>query len=261
MKLRILTQNCFESPLSTNRHLRLNILVDSIISQNPDIVFLQEIIFSKTAHRISKIFNQQGYSTYFSPGSILNRGGLFTASKLPFQNFKFIPYQNQGQILSLQLTDRTIQKAFQSFTLKLGLQEINLINTHLLSVYRNSDSETSQLNSQLSELIVQISNLENLILSGDLNFSPDSKFYEQLINQCHLSDSSNQDDLITVSPKNTNRSGFYKNSQNEKLDYTLVSHSLSKNISSKLIFDKPYQIGNKKQHLSDHFGLLTNIAL
>src|SRR3989344_2745462 len=120
MELKIITLNCFDSPLSIIRIARINIIITKIISLRPDIVFLQEITFSKTATKIGEVFKNNGYKVFYNADSVFNRGGLFVASLLSLDTSQFVRFTNQGKLLSLQFTDRVLGKGYQRMTLSVS---------------------------------------------------------------------------------------------------------------------------------------------
>jgi endonuclease/exonuclease/phosphatase family metal-dependent hydrolase len=262
MKIKIITLNCFDSPLSFNRKARQEALIPKIIALKPDIVFLQEIAFSETAIRIAKMFQEKGYNVYYDADFVFNRGGLFTASLFPLSNFEFIRFSNQGKFLSLQATDRILGKGYQQMKLSLNEKDILLFNVHLASVYKdNSAREQKILQDQFEMLSQRLEKGKYLIVSGDFNFSPKNSFYSKLLKTRELTDPLLDSKLVTVSSKNTNRQGLYKNDSNVKLDYTFISKRLFNKVKSKVIFDKLFEVDGQKVHLSDHFGLLTTLEV
>ena len=103
-----------------------------------------------------------------------------------------------------------------------------------------------------------------LIVSGDFNFKPSNYLYTKLLDITHLVDPSFGTDSITVFANNTTSWKFnlgLKFNLNKKIDYTLVSKDLAKDITQKVIFDELSKIKNKEIHLSDHFGLLTSLKI
>jgi len=263
MKLKIVTLNCFDSPLSLNRGERIYSLIKRVISSRPDIVCFQEITFSRTAQNLEKLLGKNGYRISLNTGSVFNKGGLFIASLFPIIESQFYRFKNQGPFNSLQVTDRILGKGFQKVTLLVNNNKVTLFNVHLAAVYiSKSESEKMTLEDQCNQLACSIiKDVGEIIVCGDFNFPPSNPLYSELLTLTKLIDASKDDGPITVSKNNTNRQGLYKNGSDVKLDYTFVSYGLSKNISSRVIFDDLYEIKGKRVHLSDHFGLQTQLNI
>jgi len=261
MKLKTITLNCFDSPLSLNRVERIHCLAKELLALKPDIICLQEITFSKTAKKLENFFSSSGYSVSSNTDLMINKGGLFIATKLPISESVFERFKNQGPFLSLQFTDRILGKGFQKVTMKTNGGQILLLNVHLASVYeKNADKEKETLKDQFAQLVNAIKSKNGeIIVCGDFNFSPKNQLYSEFLKMTKLQDSSKNSNLITVSKYNTNRQGLYKNGENLKLDYIFLSNKLSSGSRSQVIFDSLYDLRNKQIHLSDHFGLVTRL--
>lgn len=259
MDLKIINLNCFESPLSMNRKDRIWDLIFKIINLNPGIVCLQEINFSQTAYKISEIFRNEGYEVFYDADLVFNRGGLFIASRYPIESADFKRFKNQGTFFSLQITDRVLGKGYQKVTLSIIGSRITLYNAHLATAYRgNSEAQNKTLRSQFNQIVEDIKNQkENLIVAGDFNFSPESTFYTDFLNETGLVDPLSDTNSITISRNNTHKNGFYRMRTDGKSDYTFVSREISKDISQKVIFEELIRIKDRDVNLSDHFGLLT----
>jgi len=260
MATTLVTLNCFDSPLSLSRHSRLNLLAAKIISLKPDLIFFQEITFTKTAAQFASLFREHGYKVYYDAGFILNKGGLFTASLLPLGPSRFVRFKNQGKFLSLQFTDKILGKGYQQLQLSLGGKDVTLFNVHLANVYNhNSPGEQKILQNQLKQLTQSLTEVKNAIVCGDFNFSPASPLYTTLLETTNLIDPLSHSNLVTVSSGNTHRQGPLKQGTGQKLDYTLISKGLFQKVVSQVIFSQLFQVNNQNIHLSDHFGLLVTL--
>ena len=70
MNLKVITLNCFDSPLSSKRTARINHLISEVIKLKADVICFQELIFLKRVKRIAKVFENNGYYyTITSPSS------------------------------------------------------------------------------------------------------------------------------------------------------------------------------------------------
>lgn len=187
LSLTIFVQNILGLPF-INIHHRLSTIANTIHTQNPDIILLQEV--NLTAYiKFFQILDLK-YQLFYSPSKLINQGGLLTLvnKKYSVSDFKFTKYKNQGNIFSLQLTDQILKKGYQSLCLKdLG---ICLINTHLVTCYftpNNPDSNHSSQIKQLSQFITY-QKTKNLIIGGDFNFTPDTNSYYQFLKNQKLVD-------------------------------------------------------------------------
>jgi len=260
MKIKIITINCFDSPLSPKRTDRINHLVSEIIKLDGDVICFQELIFLKRVKRISKSFERLGYYSFFNPRKKLNRGGLFFVSKYPIVSSEYIKFNSQGTSISFQLTDRFLKKGYQKIRLEIEGKIVTVINTHLVSLYKNvSSKEKRVLLKQFSELLNNL-NLEKgkVIVAGDFNISFTDSMYQQFEEKTNLYDPLRGKEIVTVSKENTQRKNFYKIRKDSRIDYILLSKDL-KNISHKVILKDLYRLKRKNIHLSDHFGLMMEV--
>jgi len=262
VELKIISQNCLDSPILLNRGERINLLVNQLVKQQANIICLQEINFSKTAKRISEVFNTFGYHTYCLPKRLLNKGGLFVASLFPFNEKSFVRYSSQGRFFSNQLPDKILGKGYQKLNINVNGIELILINTHLVSMYNwNSKSKKEILRNQLEQLIGDIEpETRNLIVTGDFNFKPEDPLYIDLLNRSKLRDPSFNSGLITLSKDNTNKKGLYKYNIEIRYDYTFVSGNL-KCKNQKVILNDLFNLNGINVNLSDHYGLCTELSI
>lgn len=261
MKIKIITINCFDTPLSPRRTARIDHLVSELIKLNADILCFQELIFIKRVIRISKIFEKLGYQTFFTPGKRINRGGLLFVSRYPIINSEYVKYQNQATPFSFQQTDRLLKKGYQKIKLEIESKVVTLINTHLVSLYKTiSSKEKRILLKQLAELMNDLTiEKERTIVAGDFNISFSENMYKDMDEKANLYDPLRDEDIITVSKENTQRKNFYKIRKDTRLDYILLSKDL-KNTSQKVILNDLYRLKRKNIHLSDHFGLMMEVV-
>jgi exonuclease III len=262
----IISLNAFESPLSRTNKARLKKLTKELLRLKPDIICLQEIIKAKTAKRLAKTFTQFGYQVFCQPKKIFNHGGLWCAVKLPVLDFIFIPFKKQGSRLSLQLAERIIKKGFQRLALKTKDDNVLILfNTHLASIFKQQSKK--QLKTRLGhvqQLINIISSDKNLtILSGDCNFTPHDPEHHLMEKSTGLVDPMEIVYYPTVSPQNTNRKkSLIWPKYSLRHDYTWISKGLSSYLhQQKIIFDQPYPIKKKLIHLSDHYGIWTELRM
>ncbi|MDD3999097.1 MAG: endonuclease/exonuclease/phosphatase family protein [Candidatus Shapirobacteria bacterium] len=261
MNLKVITLNCFDSPLSSKRTVRINHLISEVIKLKADVICFQELIFLKRVKRIAKVFENNGYYTFTTPGKRINRGGLFFASRFPIVSGEYKKYKNQATLFSLQLSDRVLKKGYQKVTLEIEGKKMTVVNTHLVSLYKNvSPKERKILLKQFSELLEALKvEGESTIVAGDFNIEFTESIYRELDEKTNLYDPLRDENLVTVSKENSQRKNFYKIKRDKRLDYILISKDL-KYIGYELILEDLYRLNKKNIHLSDHFGLMMEVV-
>ncbi len=260
MKTKIICINCFDSPLSLKRNVRINRLITEVINYQADIICFQELIFLKRAKRISKMFEKMGYKTFFTPGKSINKGGLMLVTRYPILSSEYKKFKNQGTLFSNQLTDRFLKKGYQKILIEIDGEKIMVVNTHLASLYKSkSIKEKKVILKQFSELLNDLKkSKEKMIVAGDFNFQFTEDVYRVLSDETNLYDPLKEEDIITVSKENTQRKNFYKIKKNTRLDYILLSRDL-RSTNFKLILKDLYRLNKKDVNLSDHYGLMMEV--
>lgn len=263
--LSLLSLNCFDISLLGifSRKLRLKRLAKEIIRRSPDVVCLQEINFVDSTGLYQALFRSAGYHVIPEKVSfnILNPGGLFTASKLPVESSEFIKYTNQGSTGISDIVERIIIKGYHKIVIKPGkAPPITVINTHLH--YPMGEFYTSEVPPLTSAEYEQIYLNENLskrtIFTGDMNILPSNKLYLQICKTMH--DPLAQSKTYTVSPKNTHRKLLSHNKG--RIDYSFISKDLATHASQRVTLNRPVHLeGNETGHLSDHYGIWTELSL
>jgi len=261
MKLKVITINCFDSPLLLKRSTRINRLITELIKLEADVFCIQELVFLKRVKRVSRLFEDAGYNTFFTPGKRINQGGLLIASRYPFVDTKYVKFKKQPLSFSFQMTDRLLSKGYQKVTIDVEGDNYSLYNTHLVSIYRDSSLGEKIISlMQFREFLEVIKNeVSRTIVAGDFNFTPSNSFYRRIKRKTNLYDPMQGSNLVTISRSNTNRKRFFKIDKDSRLDYILISKDL-KIITQRVILDDLYEIKKKKIHLSDHFGLMVEVS-
>ncbi len=260
MKIKIITINCFDTPLSPRRTARIDHLVSEVLKLNADIICFQELIFLKKVRRISKTFENLGYHTFLTPGKRINRGGLLFVSRYPIVSSEYVKFKSQATPLSFQLTDRFLKKGYQKIKLEVEGKNVTVVNTHLVSLYKQvSGKENRVLLKQFLELLEGIgAERERAIVAGDFNVSFTENLYKALEEKTNLFDPLRDKNIITVSKENTQRKNFYKIRKDSRLDYILISKDL-KNLNHKVVLNDLFRLKRKNIHLSDHYGLMMEV--
>ena len=259
----ILTLNCFDISLFTitMRRNRLKRLAQEIIALSPDIVCLQEINFFDTLALMQKTFLQAGYRVFPAGNKrILNRGGLFSATKLPVKNIEYVKYKNQGSLFALDIFERLSERGYHVLSFTVRGKKLTVINTHLHCPFGEYDSSVPKKTSldQYRQILTQTSPEKRFVLTGDLNIPPNNAIYKDLSRI--FRDPLSQTKRVTLTTTNTHRHHLTKFIG--RIDYTLLSPDLMRKAKAKIIFNKPVvEHDGTKYHLSDHFGVLTEFSL
>lgn len=261
MKINIITINCFDTPLSLKRSARIKRLISDLIKFKADVICFQELIFLKRVRKISKTFEDLGYSTFYTPGKRINRGGLLVVSRFPIICSEYFKFKNQATPFSFQLTDRLLKKGYQKIKIEVNGKIVTIVNTHLVSLYKNiSVKENRILLKQFSELLDGIkAERERMIVAGDFNISLTDNLYKEIEEKTNLFDPLRLESLITVAKNNTQRKNFYKIRKDARLDYILISKDLT-NLTQMIILDEICIVRDKKINLSDHYGLMMEVT-
>lgn len=268
MEFTILSFNAYGLPISMSRARRKALLLE-LERLSPDVICLQEVIFKKDALRLSRELESRGYRVDAKYGKYLTRGGLVTASRIPFESKHYQLFEQQGRFFSSQFYDRVLGKGYQRVRIKVGTKIVTIINTHLVAPYSKVLTGTGTAD-QVDELIGIIEEAQRpLIVCGDLNFPPEDRLYETLVDStCNyrdflgktcLFDPLRESGLYTVIQSNTLQKGLYKAKKDERLDYTLLSSDLKG--KQEIIFTTPHALNGSFFNLSDHFGLFTKVTV
>jgi len=247
--MKILTFNCFITPLSPHVNFRITRLVDYLLASEFEIICLQEVSYTYVARKISKKLSDNGYNVFYHSNGLLVAGGLLIASKFPMIDSEFYKYEEQGKLISFSFADVILGKGFLHVTLECNSGNLDIINTHLISEFPMRNDLSCYNNLQLKELSKYVSHISagNLIICGDFNT-------QQSINASNVTRVINNNDTKTVEESNTNRKGFYSIKVNDRVDNIFYGTRI-KEVYSDIVLDNPWQKGKKLVHLSDHYGI------
>lgn len=265
--LSVLCFNCFGSPISLNRKQRFVVIAQEIERLNPDVVMLQEVITPRSSRLLDKELGKYGWQAFYSSGRLLRLGGLTMYSKkYPLRQLQFHQFTTQGPLMSWSLADRMVGKGFQSAVVTIDGHDILLINTHthVTCNYSGNFAKGTFQEQQLTQLSEFIKNqpYRDIILAGDLSCQPSTTRIKNFIFQAQLSDTLAKDS-ITVDPENSKGNwvlNVLRNEQPFRVDYVMVSPNLTVNQSDVVLAEK-CQVKNRPTPLSDHFGILTQLAI
>jgi len=259
--MKILCLNCFGIPISLNKRLRFELIAKNINSLNPDIAFLQEVIDHKDKMLLEKVLKPEGWNFYSEKNGLLERGGVVTISKIKGLKYReFVKFVNQGPKKLITVPDKILGKGFH--WVKLPSRDIVFVNVHILCPYARREDDIQAQADQLNQLMLYIKtiNSKNIVVVGDFNLDPDSNLVKKLKKDCSLSDTLTPNDF-TIDLKNLNRGklmNIFSDGKNYRTDYIFINKNI-KNIKTKIVFIKPEVYKGKKIHLSDHYGILSEI--
>lgn len=171
--MKILSWNCCLPPWSFSRKIRIPLIVDIIIKENPDVICLQEVFSSSDAKRISRRFRDNGFShsSHFR--------NLLTISRFPICYTRKTEFSAQGCLLSCAILDRLYGKGFQITGIRHAGRNTFIVNTHLLSAYAlQGRKHQMHRERQILEMTDFLCDLPGeKIVVGDFNFDPGSTPY------------------------------------------------------------------------------------
>lgn len=268
-KVKIFSLNSGGIPFSPNRKIRFRLLPELLKKERFDFVMLQEIgdkfIYDKLKKELGNTYN---FYPEKSPGLINTNGALLLLSLKPLISYRFESYKTKsGPRYPYNIPEKLSCKGVQICKAQIGDSEVTLLHSHLLANFFGDEKEYEYLDRQLSELIKVIQEVQNdkkLILSGDLNFPPETKLYERLINETGLTDPLKGSGKHTHSGKNLNihklfvKWGLMWGDKRE--DYTLFKN-FDKKLITQTVYEKQFKVGGRLYDLSDHYGVLTAISV
>ena len=230
-KTKIYSQNiCW-----TGRKENWQIISKKISQIQPDVVCLQEVVFTRQAN----CFNLDTYYKSLVPlNSHVNCGGVMVLSKVIPKKVEFIKFTKQGAIFSFQLGERMIQKGF----LVVEFDDFTVINTHFTADHKknwrekNLKTTLEQTKELLDYVKTTIGDDKKLFILGDLNFTPQNKSYEEM-EKLKLEDITDNIPFTYIDKK-------------AKLDYIFTNFRPFYTFSEIVPFIKPP---------SDHFAMLTEL--
>ena len=165
--------NMFGNPTS-----RVDSILKTLKSADPDIICLQEVFSSKVRWSLKAKLLPFYYVRMSRQPSILWNGGLFIASRWPIVDFNYYVFKNScGE-------DFLAEKGFLHLIVEKKGKKISIINTHLNadSVFSTINRSKTKRRNQLFDILSFISQIQVFdinILCGDLN----DNFRSNLVNQ------------------------------------------------------------------------------
>jgi len=203
-RLRVLTWNAWGLPaVSTNLQARMTALPDAIAKLDPDVVLLQEIWAESDGLRIKRGLERHGYH-YASHLAHTKYGmtGLFTASKLPFDNIGFLPFASGRVGHSFWHLEWIASKGVARFLVHTSVGDVEVQNTHLQAQY-DTDSYDAERLSQASEILLLHQDWSlPLVLGGDFNSGAEEPPRQALLDLDELRDTTPSPRTDTIYVRN-----------------------------------------------------------
>lgn len=194
-KISILTYNIQKFPWSTKTLDEIKNLI-----QFHDIILLQECYEILS---IEKDFSDLYISRGTLSGFNLIHSGLVILSTFPILETKFIPYKSYNSLTF----DRFTEKGFLSILIRIGYEDIRIINTHLQSSDYNRYDHNVFL--QFNELLNYTKNIkENYIIGGDFNIDINDIKYFYKENFIYPTDPTIFIDFKTGHSQSTKKKGY-----------------------------------------------------
>src|SRR3989338_3487372 len=253
--MRVVTLNCFLNARWLTAGIRLRLIARELGLMAPDVILLQEVIIKRYRRWLERYLRSLGYRCFSEDGPWFTRGGLLTAVRSTITKAKFHLFHNQGGLVGLLDGDAIMGKGYQRLEVTIGKKRLTLINTHLLShcgISRRRDIN-SNLADQVAELrkaILNESKESNLLIAGDFNFPPDSRFYREVTKDTNLKDVMSERTSFNGNDKR------YATHSDGRLDYIFYRGNELGHTKSALVFRTPLTMGGSHHSLSDHLGVM-----
>lgn len=222
---------------------RIEDLKNLITEQDPDIVLLCEI-GDVVAPKIAGALNEDYASFYSKMGSAAfgMSSGLFVASKIPFLQSSFTPFNTLGS---------GAQSFFHRGFFQIELEDKVILYTHLQPGHEESDREVQQAQfAQLNEAMDAIE--KPIMLIGDLNVDIHRDYNFIAENRYKWIDPANRDVTESCTDNLENKL------QNDPLETRgwLFDYALTKEIDGTVNYIDTY---NSETPLSDHKAILFEV--
>ncbi len=235
MRLKLYSQNCFGLPIK-NKSKRFRNILSSILENQYDVIFLQEVFFKRDLAFISQ-YLENDYSVIYSDGKHVIRGGLVllikknllkdSAFKTDFVNFS-VPTK-----FSIHAYEKLLCRSKGYLYCHIESLGLHFINVHCVNVFLIPFFKGIVLK-QLEELKTFLQE-RKCFVGGDFNMVLKDAFFKD-------------SGKINLTP-NTRTHAFL----DKQLDYILCSNVKREDFC----FSQPKIIHTG----SDHFGLASEIQL
>lgn len=189
----LLTLNTFGLPLFLGWS-RLSRIARELNDFAFSLICLQEIQQNAYIRLLNSALRSFLHHAY-APGLLAPKGGLYTASRLPFETSTFTAYGNRGRLLGPGFADWVLNKGVLETHLTLAHRPVVIMNTHLHANYAgnwNLNHSLTQIQrdqvKHLAEMVNAQPNDALVVVCGDFNFPRGSPLYFELLDLCKLTD-------------------------------------------------------------------------
>lgn len=251
MSLTIITYNLYAS--SANLIVRYQTLQKIIIQNKPAIVCLQEITTDWLQILIASEFFKKYYN--FSKKKIIHS---FETLTLIFKKFTIT------KIKHFMLPHTKMARSYEEITIIIGKalpnNKFHIINTHLDSIYRHTDSENHKAQ-QLQFLFRKYQKIKNCIIGLDsnlINYVGHKNWKDAYLDYTSSHDAGNNNQFQIQYTYTSKYNSLIKGNYQSRLDRIYYNNSYWKTTHLKLL---GYSSEQQDLGLSDHFGLLIILHL
>lgn len=285
-RITVLNFNVFDAFFGPNRELRMAALPGAIMDLEPlpDVIVMEEAFNSEHRSMILSGLMERGYpmeTVHYH--KVLYGTGILLVSRYSLSSFDYTPFRVDGAIYD---PEHYSGKGVHHYLLDTPHGPLELFASHPVARFKplyDEDGNHLDRDRRTRDRIIEMERINRVIsertgegarsvvLSGDLNASPDMWSYQYLIARTGLKDSYYQvhpgEYSSTYSPDNTMVEDGPEN------DWSRIDHVLFKNlqgdsgfwlvpVSSEVVFREVLTIGEGVvSHLSDHYGLLSSFEV
>ena len=188
------------------------------------------------------------------------KGGLVILSRLPLETTSYASFLERGRMMSLHATERHQSKGMLETHLRLGQQDVVVINTHLSANYNAnwtySNPYAKVERAQLREIVATVKAIPQetlVIVAGDFNVPRGSWLYNEFVRAADLYDPLGTSQTPTYRPL----PGLPANAL-QALDHILVRRGTLEDLSfdAEILFGEPTVLAHGTLgYLSDHLAV------
>lgn len=250
---------------------RSSLLPSALIDLDSDIVFLQEVFHRDLQDKLYKpLARTYPYVTGFSNKGIKTRLGneLIILSRYPLHTTNLVRFDSATKE-ELYFTSKGFYHAIVQHPV---FGEINIINYHMTAGGKNTHPEDKAMEiirqQQIDQLLKYTSNLNKLIIAGDLNAGPHTSItnYSSILDSGLIDICQNNNSLYSWDPDNPLvADGNENHLPPQCIDHIFMDRALFgefSQINSKLVLnEKIFRQKGKSLPLSDHYGIMAECII
>lgn len=259
-QLTIITMNCLGLPVPMpGLRRRLRALGRALAASDCDIACLQEVGQWRHLPLLRATEDRWPFALAM-PYPYAPKGGLVMLSRLPLDATNYTPFRERGRMISLSATERHQSKGMLQTHLRVGQQNVVVINTHLSANYNARWTYTNPYakieRAQLREIVSAIASFPKetlVIVAGDFNVPRSSWLYNEFVQAANVYD-----------PLGTSQTPTYRPlpglpaSALQALDHILIRRGTldDMNCEAELLFGEPTVLAHGALgYLSDHLAV------